>query len=270
MAEGLNMRRNARLVAVLFLLADVMCIAATKNIRFRITVLDAQSKTLSTDPDTTPRDCDQVNYSGYCHESKFAPVRNTMRVQEGNGKPFDITCLWDNHWSKCVALPIGRTFDARQDKHGITIFYENEKGGASKQLYTVVAAAQASPSAAAPASTQTGSTQTGSSQTGLARNASTQSSPGPATAAADPVQAAAPAPADVNREKIKCSFNSTPAGAEITLDGRYVGNTPSTVGVNTGTHVVVLFMPGFAQWKRELTVSSGSDLSVNATLQKSP
>ena len=265
MAEGLNMRRNARLVAVVFLLADVMSIAATKNIRFRITVLDAQSKTLSTDPDPTPRDCDQVNYSGYCHESKFAPVRNTMRVQEGNGKPFDVTCLWDNHWSKCVALPIGRTFDARQDKHGITIFYENEKGGASKQLYTVVAAAQVSPSATAPASSQTGST-----QTGLARNASTQGSPGLATAAANPVQIATPTPTEVNREKIKCNFNSTPAGAEITLDGRYVGNTPSTVGVNTGTHVVVLFMPGFAQWKRELTVSSGSDLSVNATLQKTP
>lgn len=250
MAEGLNMRRNARLVAVVFLLADVMSIAATKNIRFRITVLDAQSKTLSTDPDPTPRDCDQVNYSGYCHESKFAPVRNTMRVQEGNGKPFDVTCLWDNHWSKCVALPIGRTFDARQDKHGITIFYEDEKGGASKQLYTVVAAAQASPSAAA-----------------LAGSANSSA---PVTTAANPVKAENPTPTEVNREKIKCNFNSTPAGAEITLDGRYVGNTPSTVGVNTGTHVVVLFMPGFAQWKRELTVSSGSDLSVNATLQKTP
>src|SRR5580704_9042840 len=205
------MRRNTRLVAVLFLLADVTCIAATKNIRFRITVLDAQSKTLSTDPDTTPRDCDQVNYSGYCHESKAVPVRNTMRVQEGNSKPFDITCLWDNHWSKCVALPIGRTFDARQDKHGITIFYEDEKGGASKQLYTVVAAVQASPSTAAPASSQTGPT-----QTGLAPKASTKSSPGPATTATNSEQAATPAPTEINREKIKCNFNSTPAGAEIT------------------------------------------------------
>jgi len=250
---GLNMRCNARLVAAFVLLTAVMSVAATKNIRFRITVLDAQSKTLNTDPDTAPRDCDQVNYSGYCHESKVAPVRNTMRVQEGNGKPFDITCVWDNHWSKCVALSIGQTYDARRDKHGITIFYEDEKGGASKQLYTVVAAAQAVQPAASHGSTQSGST---------------QSSPAPATNAVSPVQAAAPAAAEVNREKVKCNFSSTPAGAEITLDGRYVGNTPSTVGVNTGTHVVVLFMPGFAQWKRELTVSSGSDLNVSAALQK--
>jgi len=152
-------------------------------------------------------------------------------------------------------LPIGQTFDARQDKHGITIFYEDEKGGASKQLYTVVAAAQAPQPATSPASTQ---------------SSSTQSSPPPATNAATPAQAAAPAAAQLNREKIKCNFSSTPPGAEITLDGRYVGNTPSTVGVSTGTHVVVLFMPGFAQWKRELTVSDGSDLRISATLQKTP
>jgi hypothetical protein len=28
-----------------------------------------------------------------------------------------------------------------------------------------------------------------------------------------------------------------------------VGNTPATIGVGTGTHIVVLWMPGFAQWK---------------------
>jgi hypothetical protein len=243
-----NMRRDARLLAGFVLFTALVSGAVTKSIRFRITVLDAQSKTLSTDPDTTPKDCDQVNYSGYCHESKVAPVRKTMRVQEGDGKPFDITCVRDNHWSKCVALPIGRTFDARKDKHGITIFYEDEKGGASKELYTVVEAAQG---------------------TKPATLAATQSSPAMSTKAVSPAQVAAPA-AEVNREKIKCNFSSTPPGAEITLDGRYVGNTPSTVGVSTGTHVVVLFMPGFAQWKRELTVSNESVLNVTATLQKSP
>ena len=247
------MRCNARLVAAFFLLTAVMSSAATKNIRFRITVLSAQSQTLNTNPDTVPRDCDLANYSGYCHESKVAAVRNTMRVQEGGGKPFDITCVWDNHWSKCVALSIGQTYDARRDKHGITIFYEDGKGGASKELYTVVDAAQAVQPAVAAGSTQ---------------SRSTQSSTPPATNALSPVQATPPAAAEVNREKIKCNFSSTPPGAEITLDGRYVGNTPSTVGVSTGTHVVVLFMPGFAQWKRELTVSTGSDLNVNATLQK--
>jgi PEGA domain len=243
-----NMRCNARLIAAFCLLTAVMSSAATKNIRFRITVLDAQSKALNTNPDQPTRDCDLANYSGYCHESKVASVRNTMRVQEGNGKPFAITCVWDNHWSKCVALPIGQTFDARRDKHGITIFYENEKGGASKELYTVVEAAQVPK----PAATS-----------GL-----TQSSPAAAANAASPAQAEAPATVEVNRDKVKCNFSSTPPGAEITLDGRFVGNTPSTIGVSTGTHVVVLFMPGFAQWKRELAVAAGSEVNVTASLQK--
>jgi hypothetical protein len=243
-----NMRCNARLLAAFFLLTAVMSSAAIRNERFRITILDAQSKTLTTNPDQPTRDCDLANYSGYCHESKVASVRNTMRVQDGNGKPFEITCIWDSRWSKCVALPIGQTFDARRDKYGITIFYENEKGGASKQLYTVVESAQAPKPATPP---------------GL-----TQSSATPATNAESPVQAAAPAVADANREKIKCNFSSTPPGAEITLDGRYVGNTPSAIGVSTGSHVVVLFMPGFVQWKRELSVGSGSEVNVSASLQK--
>jgi hypothetical protein len=47
-----------------------------------------------------------------------------------------------------------------------------------------------------------------------------------------------------------------------------VGNTPATIGVGTGTHIVVLWMPGFAQWKRELMVTSGSEVNVTASLQK--
>jgi len=67
---------------------------------------------------------------------------------------------------------------------------------------------------------------------------------------------------------VKCSFSSTPAGAEITLDGKFVGSTPSVLDVGVGPHVVEVSLPGFVQWKRELTVSAGSELTVNAVLQK--
>ena len=69
-------------------------------------------------------------------------------------------------------------------------------------------------------------------------------------------------------EKVKCNFTSTPPGAEITLDGKFVGSTPSAISLNSGTHVVVFTVPGFAQWKRELTVLPGSELTVDAILQK--
>jgi hypothetical protein len=233
------MTRNARLLPAFFFFTVLMSGAAIKSDRFRITILAADSQTLNTNPDQPTRDCDLANYSGYCHERKVALVRNTMRVQEGNGNPFVITCVWDSRWSKCVALPIGQTFDARRDKHGITIFYENEKGGASKQLYTVVETSQGAKPGEAPAASAVGT-----------------------------VQAPTDVVAEGNREKIKCNFNSTPAGAEITLDGRYVGNTPSTIGLSTGSHVVVLFMPGFVQWKRDLSVGAGSEVNVSASLQK--
>ena len=35
-------------------------------------------------------------------------------------------------------------------------------------------------------------------------------------------------------EKVRCNFTSSPPGAEITLDGKYVGNTPSEIAVSAG------------------------------------
>jgi hypothetical protein len=67
---------------------------------------------------------------------------------------------------------------------------------------------------------------------------------------------------------VKCSFTSTPPGAEITVDWRFVGNTPSEIGLSTGTHVISISMPGFAEWKRELTVAPDSVVNVTANLQK--
>src|ERR1700719_4637951 len=86
------MKWKSNSLATFLLLTAVLSSAAIKNDRFRITVLDAESKTLNNNPDQPTRDCDLANYSGYCHESKVASVRNTMRVQDRNGKPFTITC----------------------------------------------------------------------------------------------------------------------------------------------------------------------------------
>ena len=74
----------------------------------------------------------------------------------------------------------------------------------------------------------------------------------------------------IGADSVKCSFSSTPSGAEVSVDGRYVGSTPSVLSLNVGNHAVEVSLPGFAQWKRQLTVSAGSELSVNAVLQKGP
>ncbi|MGA7629692.1 MAG: PEGA domain-containing protein [Terriglobales bacterium] len=40
------------------------------------------------------------------------------------------------------------------------------------------------------------------------------------------------------------------------------------IGLSAGRHIVVIALPGFAEWKRELTVGSESEVNVAATLEK--
>ena len=60
---------------------------------------------------------------------------------------------------------------------------------------------------------------------------------------------------------------STPDGAEITVDGKYMGSTPSALRLSAGDHSVKLEKPGFKTWEKTLTVSSGGTAMVNATLE---
>jgi hypothetical protein len=59
---------------------------------------------------------------------------------------------------------------------------------------------------------------------------------------------------------------STPDGADIEIDGNFVGTTPSTVGVQAGQHKITIKKSGFNSWERQMTVSNG-DINVNATLE---
>jgi hypothetical protein len=60
-------------------------------------------------------------------------------------------------------------------------------------------------------------------------------------------------------------ISSTPDAADIEIDGSFVGNTPSTVGVAAGAHQISVKKSGFKPWDRKITVSSGQ-ISVSATL----
>lgn len=60
-------------------------------------------------------------------------------------------------------------------------------------------------------------------------------------------------------------FTSTPAGADIEIDGKFVGSTPSSVTVVPGDHDVAVKKSGFVAWDRKVTVSSGH-ININAEL----
>jgi hypothetical protein len=61
---------------------------------------------------------------------------------------------------------------------------------------------------------------------------------------------------------------STPDGAEITVDDKYMGSTPSTLKLSPGDHKIKLERSGFKPWERTLSVSAGGTANVNATMDK--
>jgi PEGA domain len=77
-------------------------------------------------------------------------------------------------------------------------------------------------------------------------------------------------------------IKSTPDGADITIDGKFVGSTPSTIRLPPGDHEIVIqktgssagripggevSLPTYRSWKRTLTLSPGGTISVDATLE---
>ena len=88
--------------------------------------------------------------------------------------------------------------------------------------------------------------------------------PASAPPAAGNVSGNTGAPASTDQARVQVS--STPDGADIEVDGSFVGNTPSTIGVSAGQHKLSVKKAGFKPWEKSITVSSGQ-VSVNATLE---
>lgn len=67
----------------------------------------------------------------------------------------------------------------------------------------------------------------------------------------------------------KLSVVSNPAGADIEVDGSFVGNTPSTVDVLVGDHTVTVSKSGYKSWERKLK-TSGGNVNLNVDLETAP
>ena len=77
-----------------------------------------------------------------------------------------------------------------------------------------------------------------------------------ATAASQPSLATDP---------VAVKVTSEPMGAEIAVDGNFLGSTPATLQLTPGMHKVDV-KRGKASWERALQVSAGSSITVNAIL----
>ncbi len=65
-------------------------------------------------------------------------------------------------------------------------------------------------------------------------------------------------------------IKATPDGADITVDGKFMGSTPSTLKLTPGEHAVVIEKAGFKTWQRTMTVGSSGTITIDATLEKAP
>jgi len=91
------------------------------------------------------------------------------------------------------------------------------------------------------------------------------------SAASLPPAQASPAPKSGesslrNDQTVAVSIASSPAGAEIEFDGNFVGNTPETLKVLSGDHLVVLRKHGFKSWERKLRIA-GEIVTLSAELE---
>jgi hypothetical protein len=63
---------------------------------------------------------------------------------------------------------------------------------------------------------------------------------------------------------------SDPPGADIYVDGKFVGQTPSTIHLSGGSHRVEVKSQGKQNWERDLEVLKDSQLTLHPVLTASP
>jgi len=98
-----------------------------------------------------------------------------------------------------------------------------------------------------------------------------QSASGPPPIATAPAQSATappPAAAPAAPGGGKLSIASVPDGADIEVDGSFVGNAPSDLQLPDGYHTITVKKSGYRDWERTLKVSGGNNVHLNAELEK--
>ena len=86
--------------------------------------------------------------------------------------------------------------------------------------------------------------------------------------AAEPPPSAPAAGATPSEDLTTAVVRSNPSGADVTVDGKYMGSTPSTLRLAPGDHTILLEKAGFRAWQRTMTVNPGGIVTVDATLAK--
>ncbi len=66
----------------------------------------------------------------------------------------------------------------------------------------------------------------------------------------------------------RLQLSSTPDGADIEVDGDFVGNTPSDIDVAPGDHMIAMKKSGYKDWSKNMKITAGSNIHIHPDLEK--
>ncbi|MBZ5499762.1 MAG: PEGA domain-containing protein [Acidobacteriia bacterium] len=74
----------------------------------------------------------------------------------------------------------------------------------------------------------------------------------------------------VTSEAAKGTVNvaSVPPGADLLVDGEFIGNCPAVLKLAPGKHTITAKLSGYKDWTRQITVQTGSEVQLTANLEK--
>jgi len=104
----------------------------------------------------------------------------------------------------------------------------------------------------------------GGSMVGFSQNKAVESTSRPGEH--DPPPAPAPAPLPPTMGVV--TVRSTPYLSEVFVDGESMGYTPAKVSLLPGKHTFRVEKGGFRPWNKEITITVGSELTLDASLEK--
>jgi PEGA domain len=90
------------------------------------------------------------------------------------------------------------------------------------------------------------------------------------TPVTEPTPTTVPAPTTTTAESATVVIKSDPVGAEITVGDKFMGTTQSTLKLAPGEHTISISKSGYKEWKRTITLNPGSEITLDASLEKLP
>ena len=100
-------------------------------------------------------------------------------------------------------------------------------------------------------------------------SAATEAATPSEASAARPATAPAPSGQEASRDLAVVTFKSAPAGADITVEGKFFGDTPTSARLPGGDYTVLIEKAGYKPWKRTVTFTAGGTVTLDATLESS-